>query len=86
MKRKISFKKELNCQDVKAIIFEYFDKEIKEELLYQIERHRMSCLECTRLIRSYRLLINVLKAIEEKEVPEEVHRRLLRRMEEMSDD
>lgn len=83
-RREISPKKELTCQDIKSILFEYFDEEIEEEIFYQIERHRISCLACTKLIRSYRLVIKYLKIIEEEDVPEEVHRKLLRKIEDAS--
>ncbi|MEO0102670.1 MAG: hypothetical protein ABIK81_03080 [candidate division WOR-3 bacterium] len=83
-KRERPLKKELTCQDVESILFEYFDKEIEEKILYQIERHRMSCVTCTKLIKSYRLVIKYLKIIGEEDVPEVVHRKLLMRIEDVT--
>jgi|UniRef100_A0A7C3UY73 hypothetical protein len=77
-------RKEFTCEDIEAILLEYIDKEMDERILYQMERHRMSCAHCTKLIKSFRLVIRYLKAIEEKDVPEEVHQKLLLRIENLT--
>ncbi len=69
---------ELTCAEVRSLLFAYLDQEVEERIIYQIEQHRTTCPNCTKVMRSYRLVIEYLRRTEEEEVPEEIHQRLLR--------
>ncbi len=66
------------CEDILSLLFEYLDQEIEEEVIYSIESHRSSCPYCSKVIRTYRLIIQCLKDTEDKDVPESVHKSLLK--------
>mgnify|MGYP000022056735 CR=1 FL=1 len=63
---------EYNCEVFKKYLVEYLDEELPSEILIELEKHRLVCRECTRLIRTIRRIIYELRSLAQYELPENV--------------
>jgi hypothetical protein len=67
-KRKIEY----NCEVFKKYLVEYLDEDLPYEILIELEKHRLVCRECTKLIRTLRRIIYELRNLTQYELPEDV--------------
>ncbi len=68
MRKKIEY----NCEVFKKYLVEYLDEDLPSEILIELEKHRLVCRECTRLIRTIRRIIYELRSLAHYELPEDV--------------
>ncbi|MEO0087225.1 MAG: hypothetical protein ABIK77_04060 [candidate division WOR-3 bacterium] len=67
---------EYNCEVFQKYLVEYLDEELPTEIFIELEKHRMVCRECTKLIKSLRKIIYELRSLDNYELPKNVVERV----------
>ena len=68
---------EEDCRKFIECLSDHFDGELDGELLVAFEEHLETCEQARALVRTFERTIILHSRAREKEVPEDVHRRLL---------
>lgn len=64
------------CEDVVAVLQEYFEETLDPQLAAIIERHFEGCPDCRAFARSYREVSVLTRELSCDEIPEEVRLRV----------
>jgi anti-sigma factor RsiW len=71
-----------SCEDVVAILHDYFDGLLEPKLAAIITRHLQNCPECEVFARTYGTVIKLTGELQADEIPEEVRLRVRRALRE----
>ncbi|MCS7250550.1 MAG: zf-HC2 domain-containing protein [candidate division WOR-3 bacterium] len=67
---------EYNCEVFQEYLVDYLDEDLPAELSIELEKHRMVCRECARLVKTLRRIIYELKKLSYYETEESVVARI----------
>lgn len=65
------------CADVLQRLCDELAEDIDSELCVELKKHLEECEECRTQLESMRTLVHLFRSLQEKEVPQAVHQRLL---------
>lgn len=68
----------MNCEDILNRICDDLSEDINSELCLEIKNHIESCSECRAQLVSMKNAVNLFKCIEDKQVPKNIHERLIK--------
>jgi anti-sigma factor RsiW len=71
-----------SCEDVVAVLHDYFDGLLEPRLAAIITRHLQNCPECEAFARTYGEVIKLTGELDVDDIPEEVQLRVRRALQE----
>lgn len=71
-----------SCEDVVAVLHDYFEGLLEPKLAAIIERHLRNCPDCEAFARTYGTVITLTGELPVEEIPEEVRLRVRRALRE----
>lgn len=71
-----------SCEDVVAVLHEYFEGLLEPKLAAIIERHLENCPDCEAFTRTYGTVIKLTGELTVEDIPEEMRLRVLRALRE----
>jgi predicted anti-sigma-YlaC factor YlaD len=70
------------CEDVVAVLHDYYEGMLDPETAAVIERHFQGCPDCKGFFETYRALVQMTGELACEDVPDEVQRRVREALEE----
>jgi len=59
----------MNCQEVRLLFSEYYDRELNQEIESCLEKHLTSCQECKAEYKKFKKSLKILKRLRPLEAP-----------------
>ena len=66
------------CEKVLKQLCDELAEDIHSELCSELQKHLRECEDCCRQIQSMRNVVDLFRCLKERDVPADVHRRLLK--------
>ena len=76
----MNHKHQQGCRDLLASISDYVDGSLEEGLCQELERHLADCDDCQVVVDTFRKTIELYHTEATQTVPEDVRRRLFKRL------
>jgi len=67
----------MECDKILEKLCDEISEDINSELCQQIKEHLKTCDKCRAELTSMRNAVNLFRCLDEKEVPSNIHKRLL---------
>jgi anti-sigma factor (TIGR02949 family) len=74
----------LTCKDFLSALNEYLDETEDRELRREVEEHIKECPNCWVVFDTTKKTLKVFKGVEPQDIPEDVHSRLMNRLQKMT--
>ncbi len=71
----------MHCGKMKKVMFMYLEKSLPEKQMKKIEDHLKTCSKCKEAYAKTENMINVLRSSEPKAVPKDLHKNIMREIE-----
>jgi anti-sigma factor RsiW len=65
-----------DCSRLVALLTEYLDGRLPEELRSSLDRHLGECPECVTFLRTFQSTLSLVKSLEERDLPPELRLKL----------
>ena len=59
----------MNCKEAKALISEFYDRELNQEISQALGKHLEGCLECQKEYDSFQKIMKVLNKLKTYDLP-----------------
>ena len=67
----------MNCDEILAQMCDELSEDINSEVCLEIKNHLKTCSECRAQLTSMKKAVNLFKCLDDKDVPDNIHGRLL---------
>lgn len=68
------------CKKIMECLSDYMDGEASEQLCKMVEKHIEECEECKCMVENIKITIEMLRALPEEEIPEDIEKSVLERL------
>jgi anti-sigma factor (TIGR02949 family) len=65
-----------DCPRLVALLSDYIDGRLPEDVRRDLEQHLSGCSECTSFVGTFRSTVSLLQSLNEQDLPEELRLRL----------